>query len=69
MSSTPSTFPQPYDPAAVEAKWQAIWEAERAFHAEPPAPRYEQHRGYGEYRHHGHSYKKRKKHFLEELFD
>jgi Zn-finger nucleic acid-binding protein len=46
-----------------------LTDAERAFHSEPPAPRYEEHRGYGEYSHHGRSYKKRKKHFLEELFD
>ena len=30
-----STLPERYDPQAVEAKWQAAWDAERAFHAEP----------------------------------
>ncbi len=30
-----STLPERYDPQAVEAKWQATWNAERAFHAEP----------------------------------
>ena len=30
-----STLPERYDPQAVEAKWQATWDAERAFHAEP----------------------------------
>lgn len=48
---------------------ERLAEAEQAFHSEPTAPRYEEDRGYGEYHHHGHSYKKRKKHFLEELFD
>ena len=28
-------MPERYDPAAIEAKWQAVWERERAFHAEP----------------------------------
>jgi uncharacterized protein len=46
-----------------------LTEAEDAFHSAPPAPRYDEHRGYGEFSHHGRSYKKRKKHFLEELFD
>ncbi len=44
-------------------------DAEGAFHSAPTAPRYDDDHGYGEYRHHGKSYKKRKKHFLEELFD
>jgi uncharacterized protein len=48
---------------------ERLTEAENAFHSEPPAPRYEEDRGYGEYSHHGRSYKKRKKNFLEELFD
>ncbi len=48
---------------------ERLADAESAFHREPPAPRYEEHRGYGEYSHHGRSHKKRKKHFLEELFD
>jgi len=30
-----STLPERYDPQAVEAKWQATWDGERAFHAEP----------------------------------
>ena len=30
-----STLPERYDPQAVEAKWQATWDDERAFHAEP----------------------------------
>jgi Zn-finger nucleic acid-binding protein len=33
------------------------------------APRYDKDDGCGEYSHHGRSYKKRKKNFLEELFD
>ena len=48
---------------------ERLTEAERAFHSEPPAPRFDDRHGYGEYKHHGKSYKKRKKHFLEELFD
>ena len=44
-------------------------EGERAFNSAPTAQRYDEHRGYGEYSHHGRSYKKRKKHFLEEMFD
>ena len=48
---------------------ERLTEAESAFHSTPPAPRYDEDRGYGEYSHHGRSYKKRKKHFLEELFD
>jgi leucyl-tRNA synthetase len=27
-----------YEPAAVEARWQAVWEAERAFETPNPAP-------------------------------
>ena len=48
---------------------ERLMEAEQAFHAEPPAPRYDEHRGYGQYEHRGQTHKKRKKHFLEELFD
>jgi Zn-finger nucleic acid-binding protein len=48
---------------------ERLAEAEGAFHKEPPAPRPDEQRGYGEYSHHGQSHKKRKKHFLEELFD
>ncbi len=48
---------------------ERLIDAESAFHSAPPAARYDEDRGYGEYSHHGHSYKKRKKHFLEELFD
>ena len=28
-------LPERYDPAVVEAKWQAVWAAERAFRADP----------------------------------
>ena len=35
MSPVDSTLPERYDPEAVEAKWQAIWDAEEAFRAEP----------------------------------
>jgi len=35
MNSGHSTLPERYDPQAVEAKWQAIWDAEKAFEAEP----------------------------------
>ncbi len=35
MSPVDSTLPERYDPQAVEAKWQAIWDAEEAFRAEP----------------------------------
>ncbi len=48
---------------------ERLIEAVNAFHSAPTAPRYDEDRGYGEYSHHGHAYKKRKKHFLEELFD
>jgi len=43
--------------------------AENAFNQTPTAPRYDEQRGYGEYDYRGHHYKKRKKNFLEELFD
>jgi leucyl-tRNA synthetase len=29
---------QAYDPKAIEAKWQRVWEAERAFYVEDPEP-------------------------------
>jgi Zn-finger nucleic acid-binding protein len=48
---------------------ERLIDAETAFHREPPSPRYDEDRGYGEYSHHGRCYKKRKKNFLEELFD
>jgi Zn-finger nucleic acid-binding protein len=48
---------------------ERLIDAESAFHSQPPAPRYDKDHGYGEYSHHGRSYKKRKKNFLEELFD
>jgi Zn-finger nucleic acid-binding protein len=48
---------------------ERLMDAETAFNREPPAPRYDKDHGYGEYNHHGRSYKKRKKNFLEELFD
>jgi leucyl-tRNA synthetase len=35
MSATERTMPERYEPRAVEAKWQEIWEAEGAFRAEP----------------------------------
>jgi leucyl-tRNA synthetase len=34
MSPTPGTLPERYDAAAVEARWQAVWERERAFGSE-----------------------------------
>jgi leucyl-tRNA synthetase len=37
MSAPSRTLTERYDPATVEAKWQAVWEAERAFVAEPIA--------------------------------
>ena len=48
---------------------ERLIDAENAFHQTPTAPRPDEHRSYGEYNHHGKSYKKRKKNFLEELFD
>lgn len=48
---------------------ERLVEAEGAFHREPPAPRYDEQRGYGDYEHRGKHYKKRRKNFLEELFD
>jgi Zn-finger nucleic acid-binding protein len=48
---------------------ERLVDAESAFHKEPPAPRYDENRGSGDYSHQGQPHKKRKKHFLEELFD
>ncbi len=35
MNPADATLPERYDPQALEAKWQAIWDAEEAFRAEP----------------------------------
>jgi leucyl-tRNA synthetase len=35
MSAPGRILPQRYDPAPVESKWQAVWERDDAFHAEP----------------------------------
>jgi leucyl-tRNA synthetase len=35
MSAPPRILPERYDPAPVESKWQAVWDAEGAFRAEP----------------------------------
>ncbi len=35
MCPSPPTMPERYDPERVEAKWQAVWERERAFVSEP----------------------------------
>ncbi len=48
---------------------ERLVEAESSFHREPPAPHYDESRGYGHYDYRGRHYKKRRKHFLEELFD
>jgi Zn-finger nucleic acid-binding protein len=52
---------------------ERLVEAEGSFYREPapsaPAPRHEESRGHGGYEHSGKHYKKRKKNFLEELFD
>jgi hypothetical protein len=48
---------------------ERLMDAESAFNSQPPAPSYDKDQGYGEYSHHGRSYKKRKKNFLEDLFD
>ncbi len=37
MTIPPSELPERYDPAAIEARWQGIWQAEKAFRAEPVA--------------------------------
>lgn len=48
---------------------ERLVEAEGSFYREPPKPSRDDRAGYGEYSHHGKPYKKRKKNFLEELFD
>ena len=48
---------------------ERLVEAEGSFYREPSKPRYDERSGYGDYSHHGKHYKKRKKNFLEELFD
>ena len=48
---------------------ERLAEAEGSYYREPPAPRYDEHRGHGSYEHGGKHHKKRRKHFLEELFD
>jgi Zn-finger nucleic acid-binding protein len=48
---------------------ERLMEAEGSFYKAPSAPRHDDNRGDGEYSHHGKHYKKRKKNFLEELFD
>ncbi len=54
---------------------ERLTEAEGSFYRGGPSaprfeePRYDERRGYGEYQHGGKHYKKRKKNFLEELFD
>ncbi len=47
---------------------ERLVEAEGSFY-KPPAAGHDQRGGYGDYSHHGKHYKKRKKNFLEELFD
>jgi leucyl-tRNA synthetase len=37
MTPPPSELPERYDPVETEARWQSVWDAERAFHAEPVA--------------------------------
>ena len=37
MTPPPSELPERYDPEATEARWQSVWDAEKAFHAEPVA--------------------------------
>jgi uncharacterized protein len=54
---------------------ERLVEAEGSFYREPSAPRQDEHQqqqqqhGFGDYQHGGKSYKKRRKNFLEELFD
>ena len=48
---------------------ERLVEAEGSFYSEPAKPRPDERSGYGDYSHHGKPYKKRKKNFLEELFD
>ena len=37
MTPPPSELPERYDPEVTEARWQWVWDAEKAFHAEPVA--------------------------------
>ena len=37
MTPPPSELPERYDPEVTEARWQSVWDAEKAFHAEPVA--------------------------------
>lgn len=37
MTPPPRELPERYDPEATEARWQSVWDAEKAFHAEPVA--------------------------------
>jgi uncharacterized protein len=48
---------------------ERLVEAEGSFYREPANPRQDERSGYGESSHHGKPHKKRKKNFLEELFD
>lgn len=56
---------------------ERLVEAEGSFYREPsapapaptPAPRHDDHHSHGSYSHGGKQYKKRRKNFLEELFD
>jgi Zn-finger nucleic acid-binding protein len=48
---------------------ERLVEAEGSFYREPAKPRSDERSGHGDYSHHGKHYKKRKKNFLEELFD
>ncbi len=48
---------------------ERLVDAEGSFHREPPRQRPDRDHGYGSYEYHGKHYKKRKKSFLEELFD
>jgi Zn-finger nucleic acid-binding protein len=48
---------------------ERLVEAEGSFYREPSAPRYDDDRGYGSYEHQGQRHKKKRKNFLEELFD
>ncbi len=48
---------------------ERLVEAEGSFYREPPKPSRDDRDDRDEYSHHGKPYKKRKKNFLEELFD
>jgi uncharacterized protein len=48
---------------------ERLVDAEGSFYREPSAPRSDEHAGYGSYEYRGKPYKKRRKNFLEELFD